>query len=104
MVGSRLFASSRSGATMLLSELLSGDERFALEDICADYTDVISTPGTASSVQLAAAATDKVGRLVGVSERISSDKSFAIQARRKFVPQIHMRVLYTSQMDCEGEH
>jgi hypothetical protein len=29
---------------MLLSELLSEGERFALEDICADYTDVISTP------------------------------------------------------------
>ena len=69
------------------AKLLSDEEFFALEDLCADFAELQPPAGPVTSetvreVELA----DKVRRLVCVSEKMAADASFARQARRKFVP------------------
>ena len=54
------------------AKLLTDDEFFALEDLCADFGE---------STVLAA----KMQRLAGLSEQMQGDAAFARQARRKFV-------------------
>jgi hypothetical protein len=72
------------------AKLLSDEELFVLEDICADYaelktisTSVMTKEMVFASPALEAAAT--LYKLVGVSEQIVGDAAFARQARRKFV-------------------
>ena len=69
------------------AKLLSDEEFFALEDLCADFAEVqpLAGPVTSETVRAAELA-DKVRRLVCVSEKMAADASFARQARRKFVP------------------
>eukprot|EP01043_Picozoa_sp_COSAG02_P033922 COSAG02_NODE_2342_length_9101_cov_78.830038_3_plen_135_part_00 len=71
-------------------ELLQQDEFFALEDLCADFLETQTAAGgllTHEIVYSAPAFADvaKLAKLIGVSEGIDSDTSFARQAKRKFV-------------------
>ena len=69
------------------AKLLSDEEFFALEDLCADFAELQPTAGPVTSETVRAAElADKVRRLVCVSEKMAADASFARQARRKFVP------------------
>ena len=64
------------------AKLLTDDELFALEDICADFI----TLGTVTAEVVATSgAAAKLVQLVRVSEGIRPDSGFARQARRKFV-------------------
>ena len=71
------------------AQLLTDDELFALEDLCADFLEMqaaaggVLTPEVAHSSPVSAAA--RMVKLVGVSEGLASDAAFARQARRKFV-------------------
>ena len=72
------------------AQLLSDEEFFALEDLCADHvqaqastTAVLCRDLVCSSA--AYGATAKLAQLVGVSGALASDAGFARQARRKFV-------------------
>ena len=71
------------------AQLLTDDELFALEDLCADFLEMqtaaggVLTPEVAHSSPASAAA--RLAKLVGVSEGLASDAAFARQARRKFV-------------------
>ena len=72
------------------AQLLSDEEFFALEDLCADYLElqgstvgVLSQDLVCSSAAYGVAA--KLAKMVVVSEGITSDAGFARQARRKFV-------------------
>ena len=63
------------------AKLLSDDEFFALEDLCADFAEL--TVGVLAPPAFETAAT--LQRLVAVSEKLASDTGLARQARRKFV-------------------
>ena len=72
------------------AQLLSDEEFFALEDLCADFLElqgstvgVLSQDLVCSSAAYGVAA--KLAKMVVVSEGITSDAGFARQARRKFV-------------------
>ena len=72
------------------AQLLSDEEFFALEDLCADFHElqgstvgVLSQDLVCSSAAYGVAA--KLAKMVVVSEGITSDAGFARQARRKFV-------------------
>ena len=64
------------------AKLLTDDEAFVLEDLCADYLELKADMGTVTQV-------NEVGRrllkLVTLSDGIPKDGTFARQARRKFV-------------------
>ena len=64
------------------AKLLTDDELFALEDICADF---IALGTVTEEVVAASGAAAKLLQLVRVSEGIRPDSGFARQARRKFV-------------------
>jgi hypothetical protein len=71
-----------------VANLLSDDELFSLEDLCADFAELQATAGVVTKeLLLAVSSAATLQKLVGVSERMASDKAFARQARRKFVPQ-----------------
>ena len=71
------------------AQLLTDEEFFALEDLCADFLEMqtaaggVLTPEVAHSSPASAAA--RLAKLVGVSEGLASDAAFARQVRRKFV-------------------
>ena len=71
------------------ARLLSDDELFALEDICADYLEVKTSTAGVLTHELACAnpggAAVKLAKMVGLSEGIASDPRCARQLRRKFV-------------------
>ena len=68
------------------ARLLSEEEFFALEDLCADVVELRTVVGMLSSKEMAAfESAAKVRKLVGMSEQMASDAAFARQARRKFV-------------------
>ena len=76
--------------TIHQAKLLTEEELFALEDLCADYVElktisagVMTKEMALASPALEAAAT--LYKLVGVSEQVAGDAAFARQARRKFV-------------------
>ena len=72
------------------AQLLSDEEFFALEDLCADHVQVQASTIAVLSRDLvcssaAYGATARLAQLVGLSEALVSDAGFARQARRKFV-------------------
>ena len=72
------------------AQLLSDEEFFALEDLCADHVQAQASTVAVLSQDLvcltaAYGATAKLAQLVGLSEALASDAGFARQARRKFV-------------------
>ena len=72
------------------ANLLTEEELFALEDLCADYAELktISVGVMTKEMVLASLAPEAAAtlyKLVGVSEQIAGDAAFARQARRKFV-------------------
>ena len=72
------------------AQLLSDEEFFALEDLCADHVQVQASTTAVLSRDLvcssaAYGATAKRAQLVGLSEALASDAGFARQARRMFV-------------------
>eukprot|EP01045_Picozoa_sp_COSAG04_P017917 COSAG04_NODE_1621_length_6101_cov_11.014750_6_plen_97_part_00 len=68
------------------AQLLTDDEVFALQDLCADFMAVgLVTADMTAEMASAHAAAAKLLQLVRLSEGIASDGSFARQARRKFV-------------------
>ena len=72
------------------AQLLSDEEFFALEDLCADHVQAQASTIAVLSRDLvcsssAYGATAKLAQLVGVSEALASDAGFARQARRMFV-------------------
>lgn len=73
--------------TMHADQLLSDDELYALEDICADYIELKARSFTGVVTVDASLLSPAVGQLlalVGLSEGLLSDARFARQARRKF--------------------
>ena len=64
------------------AQLLTDDELYALEDVCADY---MALGTVTAELALAHRAATKLVQLVRVSEGIAVDAAFARQARRKFV-------------------
>ena len=73
------------------ARLLSDDELFALEDICADYLELKTSTAGVLTQELAcanprgAAAWAKLAKMVVLSEGTASDPRCARQLRRKFV-------------------
>ena len=65
--------------TIYQAKLLTEEELFTLEDLCADYAELKSAIGTVTKEMAA------LHKLVGVSEQIVGDAVFTRQARRKFV-------------------
>ena len=75
---------------MRAAQLLTDEELFALEDLCADHVQAQASTIAVLSQDLvcssaAYGATAKLAQLVGLSEALASDAGFARQARRKFV-------------------
>ena len=66
------------------AKLLSDDEFFELEDLCADFAELQSAVTLQGDYSLAAVSV-KLHKLVSVSEKMTADAAFARQARRKFV-------------------
>ena len=77
--------------TLHEAKLLSEEELFALEDLCADATELQLTVGAVTKEMIFSApgpafeAATKVHKLVGLSEQFAGDAAFARQAKRKFV-------------------
>ena len=67
------------------SKLLTDDEFFALEDLCADFAELHSTVGSVTKEMMAFEPVAKLHKLVVLSEKMDSDTGFCRQARRKFV-------------------
>ena len=72
------------------AQLLSDEEFFALEDLCADHVQAQASTNAVLGRDLvcssaAYGATAKLAQLVGLSGALASDAGFARQARRKFV-------------------
>ena len=71
------------------AQLLNDEEYFLVEDLCADYLELQSSlPGGAVITAETAISSDvahKLHRIVGLSEGIALDASFARQARRKYL-------------------
>ena len=63
---------------MHAAKLLSDDEMFALEDLCADYVELQSSVGVVVKEMTS------LHKLVALSEKLAGDSAFARQARRKF--------------------
>lgn len=67
------------------SQLLTDDELYLLEDLCADFLDLKSSMGTVAVEMVhSLGVASKVHRLVGLSEGLARDGSFARQLKRKF--------------------
>ena len=64
--------------TIHQAKLLTEEELFTLEDLCADYAELKSTVGTVTKEMTT------LHKLVGVSEQVAGDAAFARQVRRKF--------------------
>ena len=72
--------------TLHTAKLLSDDELFAIEDLCADFLELQSSAGAITAeLTYYFEVARKVCKLVGVSEGMAADASFARQVRRKFV-------------------
>ena len=76
--------------SLLAAQLLTEEEFFALEDLCADYLEVqtfaagvLTQEAVGSNPAYGEVA--KLAQLIAVSEGLASDAGFARQARRKFV-------------------
>ena len=71
------------------ARLLSDDELFALEDICADYLELKTSTAGVLTHEVAYAnpggAAVKLAKMIGLSEGTASDPRCARQLRRKFV-------------------
>ena len=72
------------------AQLLTDEEFFALEDLCADYLEVQASASGVLTHELvysnpAFGEAAKLAQLIVVSEGLASDAGFARQARRKFV-------------------
>ena len=71
------------------AKLLSDEEYFVAEDLCADYLDLQSSMAGGAVVTAETAysndVADKMRRIVGLSEGVALDASFARQARRKYL-------------------
>jgi hypothetical protein len=71
---------------LLAEKLLSDDEAFVVEDLCADYIELESSVGKLT-IEMAQTnhAIARACRLVALSDRMASDNAFARQIKRKFV-------------------
>ena len=68
------------------AQLLTDDELYALEDMVADYLDLKASVGIVSlDVMQASENTERLLKLVVLSEGLGADAALARQARRKFV-------------------
>eukprot|EP01045_Picozoa_sp_COSAG04_P018613 COSAG04_NODE_1734_length_5755_cov_2.998762_4_plen_251_part_00 len=72
------------------AQLLTDEEFFALEDLCADYLEVQTFAAGVLTQEVvgsnpAYGEVAKLAQLIAVSEGLASDAGFARQARRKFV-------------------
>ena len=72
------------------AQLLTDEEYFALEDLCADYLEVQTFAAGVLTLEVvgsnpAYGEVAKLAQLIAVSEGLASDAGFARQARRKFV-------------------
>ena len=69
------------------AKLLSDEEFFALEDLCADFAELQPAVGAVRSEAeaLAFGLVAKMRRLVCISEKMVADAAFTRQARRKFL-------------------
>ena len=72
------------------AQLLTDEEFFALEDLCADFLEVQASASGVLTHELvysnpAFGEAAKLAQLIVVSEGLASDAGFARQARRKFV-------------------
>ena len=72
------------------AQLLTEEEFFALEDLCADYLEVQTFAAGVLTQEVvgsnpAYGEVAKLAQLIAVSEGLASDAGFARQARRKFV-------------------
>ena len=72
------------------AQLLTDEEYFALEDLCADYLEVQTFAAGVLTQEVvgsnpAYGEVAKLAQLIAVSEGLASDAGFARQARRKFV-------------------
>ena len=72
------------------AQLLTEEEFFALEDLCADFLEVQASASGVLTHELvysnpAFGEAAKLAQLIVVSEGLASDAGFARQARRKFV-------------------
>ena len=67
------------------AQLLSDDALHALEDIVADFFDLVASIGVVTTGMASAhSAASKLMKLVVLSERMTSDAAFARQCQRKF--------------------
>jgi hypothetical protein len=68
------------------AELLADDELSVLEDLCADYLEVVAAVGEAIQADgtKVHSITSQMAKLVALSEGIAADESCARQLRRKF--------------------
>jgi hypothetical protein len=70
------------------AQLLSDEEYFVAEDLCADYLELQSSMGGAvvtAETAVSNDVADKLRRIVGLSEGVALDVSFARQAQRKYL-------------------
>lgn len=69
------------------AQLLTDDELYCLEDICADVIELESSLGAqlAAAVAQANPVIAKASKLVALSERMSGDAALARQLRRRFM-------------------
>ena len=68
-----------------VAELLSDEEYFTLEDLCADFIELQSKTGVVTrETMLTSEVAAKVCTLVALSEKMAADAGFARQTRRKF--------------------
>ena len=79
--------------TLHVVKLLTDDEFFALEDMCADFAELQATIGAVGvvtkEIMFSAPAFEpaaKLHTLVVLPEKMATDAGFARQARWKFVP------------------
>lgn len=67
------------------AQLLSDDALHALEDIVADFFDLVASIGVVTTGMASAhSAASKLMKLAVLSERMTSDAAFARQCQRKF--------------------
>ena len=68
------------------AQLLTDDELFVLEDLCADFVELQSTVGSVASRQaMTLGPVAELHKLVVLSEKIPGAAAFARQVKRKFV-------------------
>ena len=71
---------------MHAAELLSDDEMFKIEDLCADFLEIKTTAGVLTLESVYSnpdGVAARLAKLIGVSEGIASDARCARQLRRK---------------------